>query len=125
MTTGSGSTSEDSTLEGCPREESGGHLSHERRAVRNTDDGEDTRHSRRNATTAAYSPFQSPGGGTGGGKTSIPATLWGERGPARKRKQGGKETNPFYLRNLGEEKDRKGAGEDTPETDRGTKKKEE
>ncbi|KAJ1128203.1 hypothetical protein NDU88_006582 [Pleurodeles waltl] len=75
MRAGSGSTSENSTSEGCLGEESGGHRSHKRRAIRNGTDGEDTRHSRRYVTTAAYSPFQSPGGGTGGGKTSIPATL--------------------------------------------------
>ncbi|KAJ1176295.1 hypothetical protein NDU88_001577 [Pleurodeles waltl] len=82
-TAGSGSTSKNTTSEGRPGEESGGHRSHKRRAIRNGTNGEDTRPSSRNATTSAYSPFQSPGGGTGGGKTSIPATLWEERGSAR------------------------------------------
>ncbi|KAJ1087103.1 hypothetical protein NDU88_000297 [Pleurodeles waltl] len=47
------------------------------RAVRNGNDREDSRTRRRNVKTAAQPSSQRPGGGTGGSKTSRPATLRG------------------------------------------------
>ncbi|KAJ1128481.1 hypothetical protein NDU88_006859 [Pleurodeles waltl] len=80
MVAGSDSTSGTGTSQGGPAEDSGGHPSNKRHAVRNDNNREDA--SRRDAKTAAQSSTQRPGGGTGGNKTSGPATLSGECGPA-------------------------------------------